>query len=67
MRETFHSKIRGHFGLTGYWLNFWVMVSCSTAMLLFGYDQGVFGELAGTSSKIWPPPRDNTISRPKQS
>ena len=38
------AKMRNHFGLTGDRLNFWVMVSCSTAMLLFGYDQGVFGE-----------------------
>lgn len=38
------SQIHGHFGLSGYWLTFWIMVSCSTAMLLFGYDQGVFGE-----------------------
>ncbi len=44
MFEGLRSQIHGHFGLSGYWLNFWIMVSCSTAMLLFGYDQGVFGE-----------------------
>lgn len=30
-------------GFTGGWLTFWVTVSCTTAMALFGYDQGVFG------------------------
>ncbi len=44
MWQRMQNNINSHFGLTGYWLNFWVMVSCSTAMLLFGYDQGVFGE-----------------------
>lgn len=36
-------KINNHFGVTGGWLYFWLMVVNSTSMLLFGYDQGVFG------------------------
>ncbi|KAK3393910.1 general substrate transporter [Podospora didyma] len=31
------------FGLKGGWLTFWVTVACATDMMLFGYDQGVFG------------------------
>ena len=37
--------VRNHFGVTGKWLSFWLMVTNATAMLLFGYDQGVFGML----------------------
>ncbi|KAF7305439.1 Hexose carrier protein [Mycena chlorophos] len=32
-----------YFGLTGDRLSGWVTVACTTAMVLFGYDQGVFG------------------------
>ena len=32
-----------YFGLRGGWLTFWVTVACATDMMLFGYDQGVFG------------------------
>lgn len=32
-----------YFGLKGGWLTFWITVACGTDMLLFGYDQGVFG------------------------
>jgi hypothetical protein len=32
-----------YFGLKGGWLTFWVTVACATDMMLFGYDQGVFG------------------------
>lgn len=31
-----------YFGLKGGWLTFWITLSCSTDMALFGYDQGVF-------------------------
>lgn len=33
-----------YFGLRGGWLTFWVTVACATDMMLFGYDQGVFGK-----------------------
>ena len=29
--------------MKGGWLTFWVTVACATDMMLFGYDQGVFG------------------------
>ncbi|KAF9483697.1 general substrate transporter [Pholiota conissans] len=32
-----------YFGLTGTMLNVWVTIACTTAMTLYGYDQGVFG------------------------
>lgn len=32
-----------YFGLKGGLLTFWVTVACATDMMLFGYDQGVFG------------------------
>lgn len=32
-----------YFGLKRGWLTFWVTVACATDMMLFGYDQGVFG------------------------
>lgn len=35
--------MKEYFVLTGTWLTVWVTVSCTTAMALFGYDQGVFG------------------------
>ncbi|KAI9759703.1 MAG: hypothetical protein M4579_002180 [Chaenotheca gracillima] len=35
-------------GLSGKWLTVWVTVSCTTAMALFGYDQGVFGGIIVT-------------------
>ena len=35
-----------YFGLRGGWLTFWVTVACATDMMLFGYDQGVFGNLS---------------------
>ncbi|KAI9849871.1 MAG: hypothetical protein M1837_000085 [Sclerophora amabilis] len=38
-----------YMGLTGKWLTVWVTVSCTTAMALFGYDQGVFGGIIVTS------------------
>lgn len=34
---------QAYFGLRGGWLTFWVTVACATDMMLFGYDQGVFG------------------------
>lgn len=37
-------SIGNHFGITGKWLYLWLMVVNSTSMLLFGYDQGVFGK-----------------------
>ncbi|KAF9483698.1 general substrate transporter [Pholiota conissans] len=37
-----------YFGLTGTMLNVWVTVACTTAMTLFGYDQGVFGGIIVT-------------------
>ena len=36
-------KVSNHFGVSGFWLYGWLMVTNSAAMLLFGYDQGVFG------------------------
>lgn len=38
---------RAYFGLRGGWLTFWVTVACATDMMLFGYDQGVFGIFPG--------------------
>jgi MFS family permease len=38
-----------YFGLKGGWLTFWVTVACATDMMLFGYDQGVFGGVVVTS------------------
>ncbi|KAJ7187026.1 general substrate transporter [Mycena filopes] len=32
-----------HLGITGPRLGWWVTVACTAAMVLFGYDQGVFG------------------------
>jgi hypothetical protein len=43
-----------YFGLRGGWLTFWVTVACATDMMLFGYDQGVFG--------IFPPIIDSNTS-----
>ena len=37
-------RCRNHFGVTGKCLYLNLMVCCSFAMLLFGYDQGVFGK-----------------------
>ncbi|KAJ3787481.1 general substrate transporter [Lentinula aff. detonsa] len=39
-----------YFGMTGTMLNVWVAVACTTAMTLFGYDQGVFGGIIVTDS-----------------
>ncbi|KAJ4490607.1 general substrate transporter [Lentinula aciculospora] len=39
-----------YFGMTGATLNIWVAVACTTAMTLFGYDQGVFGGIIVTDS-----------------
>ncbi|KAF7290700.1 Hexose carrier protein [Mycena indigotica] len=36
-------RMRPYFGITGDRLSGWVTVACTTAMILFGYDQGVFG------------------------
>ncbi|KAL8998737.1 MAG: hypothetical protein Q9169_002292 [Polycauliona sp. 2 TL-2023] len=41
-----------YFGLTGGWLTFWVSVACSTDMMLFGYDQGVFGGVVVTDDYL---------------
>ncbi|KJA15880.1 hypothetical protein HYPSUDRAFT_47932 [Hypholoma sublateritium FD-334 SS-4] len=41
---------RPYFGMTGTMLNVWVTVACTTAMTLFGYDQGVFGGIIVTPS-----------------
>ncbi|KAF8907034.1 general substrate transporter [Gymnopilus junonius] len=43
-------KGRPYLGLTGTKLNAWVTVACTTAMTLFGYDQGVFGGIIVTPS-----------------
>jgi len=37
-----------YFGMTGTQLNIWVTIACTTAMTLFGYDQGVFGGIIVT-------------------
>ena len=37
-----------YFGFKGTMLTFWVTVACGTDMLLFGYDQGVFGGVVVT-------------------
>jgi hypothetical protein len=37
--------LSNHFGVTGEWLFYWLMVTNATSMLLFGYDQGVFGKI----------------------
>ncbi|KAL9709067.1 hypothetical protein Ac2012v2_007881 [Leucoagaricus gongylophorus] len=37
-----------YFGMTGIQLNVWMTVACTTAMTLFGYDQGVFGGIIVT-------------------
>ncbi|THU90604.1 general substrate transporter [Dendrothele bispora CBS 962.96] len=39
-----------YFGMTGFMLNVWVSVACTTAMTLFGYDQGVFGGIIITDN-----------------
>ncbi|RDB21956.1 Sugar transporter STL1 [Hypsizygus marmoreus] len=39
---------RPYLGMTGTQLNIWVTVACTTAMTLFGYDQGVFGGIIVT-------------------
>ncbi|KAF8631640.1 hypothetical protein AX17_005042 [Amanita inopinata Kibby_2008] len=39
---------RPYFGFTGTYLNVWITVACTTAMTLFGYDQGVFGGIIVT-------------------
>ena len=39
-----------YFGFKGTMLTFWVTVACGTDMLLFGYDQGVFGSCDFPSS-----------------
>ncbi len=41
----FNRSISNHFGVTGEWLYVWLMVVNSTSILLFGYDQGVFGNI----------------------
>ncbi|KAK2461111.1 hypothetical protein APHAL10511_006890 [Amanita phalloides] len=41
-------KQKPYFGLTGTYLNVWITVACTTAMTLFGYDQGVFGGIIVT-------------------
>ncbi|KAF8966121.1 general substrate transporter [Flammula alnicola] len=43
-----NSKGEPYFGMTGTKLNVWVTVACTTAMTLFGYDQGVFGGIIVT-------------------
>lgn len=42
-----------YFGLRGGWLTFWVTVACATDMMLFGYDQGVFGIFPIIDSNTW--------------
>ena len=37
-------SIKNNLGLTGRWLYISLMICNSFAMLLFGYDQGVFGK-----------------------
>ncbi|KAH7879348.1 hexose carrier protein [Lentinula edodes] len=39
-----------YFGMTGAKLNIWLAIACTTAMTLFGYDQGVFGGIIVTDS-----------------
>ncbi|KJA15910.1 hypothetical protein HYPSUDRAFT_207495 [Hypholoma sublateritium FD-334 SS-4] len=44
------TNAKPYFGMTGTMLNIWVTVACTTAMTLFGYDQGVFGGIIVTPS-----------------
>ncbi|KAF8659279.1 hypothetical protein AX16_001854 [Volvariella volvacea WC 439] len=44
------SQKKPYFGMTGTQLNIWVTVACTTAMTLFGYDQGVFGGIIVTDN-----------------
>lgn len=46
--STMTSEKVAYFGMTGTQLNIWVTVACTTAMTLFGYDQGVFGGIIVT-------------------
>ncbi|KAG6889462.1 hypothetical protein C0995_000989 [Termitomyces sp. Mi166 len=46
--DAMNSKHRPYLGMTGTRLNIWVTVACTTAMTLFGYDQGVFGGIIVT-------------------
>ncbi|KAG7085499.1 hypothetical protein E1B28_003062 [Marasmius oreades] len=48
--ETSTKGKKPYFGMTGTTLNAWVTVACTTAMTLFGYDQGVFGGIIITES-----------------
>lgn len=41
-----------YFGLKGGWLTFWVTVACATDMMLFGYDQGVFGMVSNNKTEF---------------
>ncbi|KAF9560584.1 general substrate transporter [Agrocybe pediades] len=45
---TMKNDKKPYFGMTGTMLNVWVTVACTTAMTLFGYDQGVFGGIIVT-------------------
>ncbi|KAJ3570705.1 hypothetical protein NP233_g4231 [Leucocoprinus birnbaumii] len=49
---------KSYFGMTGTQLNIWVTVACTTAMTLFGYDQGVFGGIIVTEDFL------NTMGNP---
>ncbi|QKX61809.1 uncharacterized protein TRUGW13939_08965, partial [Talaromyces rugulosus] len=42
------STKKPYLGLSGGWLTFWIMVACTTDMMLFGYDQGVFSGVVVT-------------------
>ncbi|KAH0580564.1 hypothetical protein H2248_002060 [Termitomyces sp. 'cryptogamus'] len=46
--DSIESKRRPYLGMTGTRLNIWVTVACTTAMTLFGYDQGVYGGIIVT-------------------
>ncbi|KAG6896896.1 hypothetical protein C0992_005368 [Termitomyces sp. T32_za158] len=52
------SKRRPYFGMTGKRLNVWITIACTTAMTLFGYDQGVFGGIIVTPDFL------NTMGNP---
>ncbi|KAF8063305.1 general substrate transporter [Lyophyllum atratum] len=51
-------KRKPYLGMTGNQLNIWVTVACTTAMTLFGYDQGVFGGIIVTDDFL------NTMGNP---
>ncbi|KAF8229257.1 general substrate transporter [Tricholoma matsutake] len=57
-RDDVSKRKAPYFGMTGTQLNIWVTVACTTAMTLFGYDQGVFGGIIVTQDFL------NTMGNP---